>query len=384
MRVQMSKRLFLAVHDGDLESCKHLVQRGVDVDMVDQCGGCTPFIRSYVLGKFDLAMLFLLCGANYDRTTCDSEVPRGYTAAHFAACYGNLDILKFLPVKITSWSRLGVKPFHLAAANGHLECLKFLLNHGNPTSNTRESLNLGINDECDTHEGWVYLKDLLKAIPASLGVTALHLASAQGRVDVVAFLLIEGAQTAKTDQTGKTALHYAAGRGCIDIIDILLEKDVFLESADKGGYTPLHYAVLRGQVETAKRLLGAGANVHSRNYIGQTLLHSATRCGFTDIVDILQEYDIDVTVKDVDGSLALHEAIDLPKVAIFKRLFSKETDLEAFDIKGRSLLLYMMDYGPKDMEVVTMECFPSHDVPRNSRFGTLLNIACVSGHLYFV
>ena len=384
MRIQMSRRLIFAARDGDLEACKHLVERGVEIDMPKECGGCTPFIHSCLWGNFDVSMFLLQYGANCDSKTCDSEDTRGYTAMHYAACHGNLDILKFLLGKLTSGSGFGVKPFHLAAANGHLECLKFLLNHEKSTSNPRGPVNLGINDESDTDNGWVYLKDLVHAVSVPCGTTALHLASGESRVDVVTFLVREGAQTGKTDKVGQTALHHAAQRGRTDTIDILLEEGAYLEKANKYGYTPLHTAVRSGQVATAKQLLAAGANVNCRNSTGKSLLHHAALHSSTDIIDILQEYDIDLAVKDVDGQLAIHGAVYSHKVTTSERLLSKETDLEACDIDGISLLQHMIICGPEDIEIIAMERFSGCDTPRSSHYGTLLNSACVCGRLYCV
>ncbi|KAM7208059.1 ankyrin-3 [Naviculisporaceae sp. PSN 640] len=78
------------------------------------------------------------------------------------------------------------------------------------------------------------------------GSTALHMACAFGRLDVVKILLQHGkADPAKLDATGQTALHKASKAGDHDIVEQLLaaikDSDT-VNKADKNGWTALHYA----------------------------------------------------------------------------------------------------------------------------------------------
>ena len=354
IRVKMSERLLSAVENGDMEMCKYLVERGIEIDRPRKCrslvkrsietdsqterSGCTSFIFSCAVGNFDISIFFLQNGANCDRVACDFESTKAYTAVHYAACHGDLTVLKAFLRKLTSCLDFGVKPFHLAAANGHLECLKFLLDYEKSTKNLHNCINLGIKGGSDLDHGLVSIWRLPAIVPVPLGTTALHLASHENKVDVVAFLLKEGAQTGQADEKGQTALHVTAKAGHTDIIDILLENGAYLEKADARGRTPLYAAVKGRQMAAAARLLLAGGNVNCRDNRGNTLLHKAIRYSSKDIIELLQEYGIDVAVKNVEGQQAIREAIYLDETAIFESLLLKKTDLLGCDIKGLLLL----------------------------------------------
>ena len=265
MRVQMSRRFTHAECDGDIDMCEYMIEKGIDVDSLMECSGCTPFIFSCHRGNFNICLLLLENGANYNRTACESEITKGYTAIHYAACYGDLIALEFLLGKLTAWSSLGVKPFHLAAANGHLQCLNFLLDYEQSISDAKELHSLGVKGENSLGQGSIFLKRLADAILVSSGTTALHLASSEGEIEVAAFLLEKGAHPEQSDETGQTAFHCAAENGHAEVVDILLEKDIYCETTDEHGCTPLQLAVRNNQVAIVRRLLAEDCNVNCRD-----------------------------------------------------------------------------------------------------------------------
>ena len=72
-------------------------------------------------------------------------------------------------------------------------------------------------------------------VEGSNGVTSLILASQQGKLDVVAFLLNKGARVNDVMTDGKTALLMACRNGHTDIVDLLMTRgaDQFLKSKGK-------------------------------------------------------------------------------------------------------------------------------------------------------
>src|SRR5215831_11912087 len=123
---------------------------------------------------------------------------------------------------------------------------------------------------------WIYVGD-----------TALHLATAGYRLEVVRLLLAAGADpNAAGNHRRSTPLHYAAD-GQIN--------------------SPAWDA--RRQVSTLRCLLDAGANIHAQDKNGATALHRAVRTRCAAAVRFLLEAGADPTLKNKPGSTPFHLAV---------------------------------------------------------------------------
>jgi len=124
---------------------------------------------------------------------------------------------------------------------------------------------------------WIYVGD-----------TALHLAAAGYRVEIVKRLLAAGADAnAAANHRRSGPLHYAAD-GCITgpawdakrqvkTIEVLLGAGAKINAQDKNGASPLHRAVRTRCVAAVKCLLQAGADPTLRNKPGSTPFHLAVQ-----------------------------------------------------------------------------------------------------------
>ena len=122
---------------------------------------------------------------------------------------------------------------------------------------------------------WIYVGD-----------TALHLAAAGHRVELVRLLLAAGADpnSAKNHrQSGP--LHYAAdGNGPdwnttrqVQTIQCLLDAGADIDAQDKNGASPLHRAVRTRCASAVKCLLEGGADARLKNKPGSTPFHLAVQ-----------------------------------------------------------------------------------------------------------
>jgi ankyrin repeat protein len=120
------------------------------------------------------------------------------------------------------------------------------------------------------------------------GDTALHLAAAGYRVELVRLLLAAGAgpnSTANHRQSGP--LHYAAdgfingpdwnAKRQVETIQCLLEAGAEINAQDKNGATPLHRAVRTRCAAAAKCLLERGSDATLKNKSGSTPFHLAAQ-----------------------------------------------------------------------------------------------------------
>ncbi|EER93669.1 hypothetical protein BDA96_01G143800 [Sorghum bicolor] len=86
------------------------------------------------------------------------------------------------------------------------------------------------------------------------GVTALHAAALDGKLDTVRYLLDNGADPNKKDEPGEVPLHCAAKYGHDEVAKLLLSRGANVDMAYFHG-TPLHIAAVHGKADFMKVLL---------------------------------------------------------------------------------------------------------------------------------
>ena len=74
------------------------------------------------------------------------------------------------------------------------------------------------------------------------GITPLILASQYGRLEVMRYLLEQGADRDKVDHVGWTSLHWAASRGHLDIAKLLMVYGADLNARDHWDQLPIDLA----------------------------------------------------------------------------------------------------------------------------------------------
>lgn len=120
------------------------------------------------------------------------------------------------------------------------------------------------------------------------GDTALHLAAAGYRVEIVRLLLRAGADpNAASNHRRSAPLHYAADGFItgpvwdadrqVKTIDCLLHHGADLHVQDKNGASPLHRAVRTRCAAAVRFLLQAGSNPTLKNKPGSTPFHLAVQ-----------------------------------------------------------------------------------------------------------
>lgn len=166
---------------------------------------------------------------------------------------------------------------------------------------------------------------------------------------------------------GRTLLHCAAQEGHVEVIDFLLRQGASLECDTWNGWSPLMAAVGFGHKPAAEFLLQAGANVDAVDIDGHsavpgapdeprldlyaTLLMFATVLGFDDIVELLLENGADTRARNVDGRMALSFASELGHLEAVKLLLYEDLSCVTIaDSLGKSPLEYALDN--EDVHVV--------------------------------
>lgn len=129
------------------------------------------------------------------------------------------------------------------------------------------------------------------------GVTALHAAAMNGRLDNVKLLVASGADVTKRDQRKRTPFFLACESGDEETALFLAEQiaetnlDVFTQRSDVGK-SPLRKAAARGHLNMVRILLdkvdSEGINQQDTRF-GRTPLHAACSGGYHGVMELLFE-----------------------------------------------------------------------------------------------
>ncbi|KAK7144534.1 hypothetical protein R3I94_010833 [Phoxinus phoxinus] len=195
------------------------------------------------------------------------------------------------------------------------------------------------------------------------GITALHQACIDGSMEMVEFLLSQGAKVNQVDSEGWTPLHVAASCGNLEITTFLLQQGASLCTVNCDGDVPLdiaedeatetllqeHTSTHGMDVEAAKRAEeewimhdarhwltdGLPANIcHPRT--GATPLHVAAAKGYLEAIKLLCQCGLDVSYKDYDGWTPLHAAAHWGQSEACRLLAEQLCDMEAISNGGQT------------------------------------------------
>ena len=147
--------------------------------------------------------------------------------------------------------------------------------------------------------------------PDAGGLTPLHWACTQQRVDAVALLLRHSASTTASDEDDRQPLHVAAFSGNARTVSLLLPHvpPDGLNAPSGDGLTPMHYAALSGSTSVVKLLIDAHAELDALDEERRTALSWAAGEGHEGTVVALLQARADVSLVDANGLGALHHAV---------------------------------------------------------------------------
>ncbi|KAJ5550420.1 hypothetical protein N7461_005118 [Penicillium sp. DV-2018c] len=137
----------------------------------------------------------------------------------------------------------------------------------------------------------------------SLGFSPLHCAALQGKDEMIAFLLDNGAKVNAVSADGKTALHLAAERGYRKCMKLLFAHRADPRIVDRTGATCLQTAVGTATDEsTLSLLVKHKVNLNSQNpKTGNTTLHLAIQWQRPRIILSLLENGVDIDIANHEG-----------------------------------------------------------------------------------
>lgn len=193
---------------------------------------------------------------------------------------GDLDSVKKIveayPEAVNSSDDKGNTPLHIAVLEAKVDILQYLITNGaDINAKNRQSM------------------------------SPLYYACLEKKTDVVQMLVQHGADV----NTQPSALLRIAMNGDRDLVQILLTAGADVDVLESGG-TPLQQACYNGHVDVAEILIQHGADPNKPGWRGQTPLMMATLNGKPEAVRLLLEQGADPDLKDSQyGWTALYAAI---------------------------------------------------------------------------
>lgn len=200
------------------------------------------FFLSYLL---QVARL-LLKGVSPDATNDD-----GLTALHQCCIDNNPDMLKLLldyGANVNAEDSEKWTPLHAAATCGHLFLVKILIGRGANLLAVNADGNMPY-DLCDNEE----TLDFIEAEMSQRGVTQELIDETRASTETIMLVDLEtiakrGGDLEVPDAQGATPLHIASANGYVRVVEFLLEHNVSVDAVDNDLWTPVHAAACWGHV----------------------------------------------------------------------------------------------------------------------------------------
>ena len=221
--------LFIAAAEGSLELCKHIIEK---------TGEKNPSI-SHQKPSLD------------GPPTTDLT---GYTALHFAAQHGYLDVAKLIidsKVDIDPLDSWGYPPFYYAAMGDNVAVWELFTNNLEDM-NPENSWGWTPCHQAALSGSLKILKSIMDNVRnknhpitkgRNVGVTPLHIAAETGEVDTCRLIMKYVRNKNPPDVDGITPLHTAAFFGHLEVVKLLLDESDDKNPIDRYGRRPASYAV---------------------------------------------------------------------------------------------------------------------------------------------
>ncbi|OQV12609.1 Protein phosphatase 1 regulatory subunit 12A [Hypsibius exemplaris] len=197
------------------------------------------------------------------------------------------------------------------------------------------------------------------------GMTSLHQACIDDRIDMVKFLVQRGADINRGDNEGWTPLHATASCGYLSIAKFLIENGARVDIVNNDGELPIDIAdtdemehllqteiykkgidielarneeeqIMQKDIKAWYDGESVKENVHPKT--GATPLHVAAAKGYQDIMRMLLELGVDLNARDADGWTPLHAAAHWGHREGCKMLVENGCDMEIKTNMGQTVI----------------------------------------------
>lgn len=217
-------------------------------------------------------------------------------------------------------------PLHIAAKTGQLEIIEYLIDNG------------AVVDGHDRDES-----------------TPLMVACLLGQPEAAMLLIKHGAKVDQADLNGATPVTFAMGSGNMEVIQLLLDSGIDFSSDNANNGTYAHPAAATGNVELLELLKSSGVSIDTPTEAGTTPLISGAGRGQAEAVKWLLANGADVKHVDSHGMDALGNCSFRGNGETAKLLIKAGADINHQDNYGRSPLLSSAWMGNEEVMTVLLK-----------------------------
>jgi ankyrin repeat protein len=357
--------LFDAACRGDASRVEELLASGVPVDL-KEANDWQAIHFAAARGQVEVLQLLLAAGAKTDASICgawpkqneEEEWQCDCQAIHLAAYYGHAEVVNLLLSKRVDVNVTGyddATPLHYAAQQGRSEVVATLLKQGASPD----------------------------AVTEYYSYTPLHWAAENNHAEVIQALAKAGAKIEALTDNADTPLHLAAGSVSAQAVRALLSLGAKVNPKAANDGIPLEYALtgpaMYGQKsapvfhESAQLLLSAGSDLQNLN---SGMIQKAVLGGSLDIVKLLIAKGARLDAKDEYGSLLVHAGTG--EMADY--LIRAGLDVNAVEADGATLLLRAAEEKEPDLLKAALAAGAKIEVV-NASGCTALHLAAAGGDI---
>ncbi|XP_058632094.1 ankyrin-1a isoform X15 [Onychostoma macrolepis] len=274
----------------------------------------------------------------------------------------------------------GFTPLYMAAQENHLEVVKFLLDNGaNQTIPTEDGFTPLAVALQQGHENVVALL-INHGTKGKVRLPALHIAARNDDTRTAAVLLQNDPNPDVLSKTGFTPLHIAAHYENLNVAQLLLNRGADVNFTPKNGITPLHIASRRGNVIMVRLLLDRGAKIDAKTKDELTPLHCAARNGHVRIIEILLDQGAPIQAKTKNGLSPIHMAAQGDHLDCIRQLLQYNAEIDDITLDHLTPLHVAAHCGHHRVAKVLLDKGAKPNTRALNGF-TPLHIACKKNHM---
>ncbi|XP_029572819.1 ankyrin-1 isoform X18 [Salmo trutta] len=396
-----------AARSGNMDKAIDHIKNGIDINTANQ-NGLNGLHLASKEGHVKMVLELLHGGIDVE-----TQTKKGNTALHIAALAGQEQVVAELvnyganinaqsqvrpppvseetptplaeppaeePPATTDTHTKGFTPLYMAAQENHLEVVKFLLENGaNQSIPTEDGFTPLAVALQQGHENVVALL-INYGTKGKVRLPALHIAARNDDTRTAAVLLQNDPNADVLSKTGFTPLHIAAHYENLSVAQLLLNRGANVNFTPKNGITPLHIASRRGNVIMVRLLLDRGAQIDAKTKDELTPLHCAARNGHVRIIEILLDQGAPIQAKTKNGLSPIHMSAQGDHMDCVRQLMQYNAAIDDITLDHLTPLHVAAHCGHHRMAKVLLDKGAKPNSRALNGF-TPLHIACKKNHM---
>ncbi|RCK74497.1 MAG: hypothetical protein IGBAC_1445 [Ignavibacteriae bacterium] len=226
----------------------------------------------------------------------------------------------------------GMSPLHIATFRGNIEIVKYLVENG-ALVDSRDDINL----------------------------TPFHIAVQEGYREIIEYFISKKVDTKIRTKDGKTAFLLACEQKRKDIVYYLLDlmdRKVIantIDEEDQFKNNLLHLGAALNDIDLIKIGIKYKLDIDDQNIYGNTPLHIAVVNADTNLIKLLLDYKADLNIQNEDGNTPLHLALVNNRVDASSLLLNYDIKVNKVNRDGFTPLHYAAELGDIQFVIKLLE-----------------------------